>query len=57
MFMFKQLFDESSSTLTYLVVDEESKEAVIIDPVRQHVEEYLRLVRMYMLTISRLVVS
>jgi sulfur dioxygenase len=44
MFMFKQLFDESSSTLTYLVVDDESKEAVIIDPVRQHVEEYLRLV-------------
>ncbi len=31
--MFKQLFDPVSSTLTYLIGDESSKEAVIIDPV------------------------
>ncbi len=47
--MFKQLFDETSSTLTYLLVDEETKEAVIIDPVKEHIDDYVQLVSEYQL--------
>jgi sulfur dioxygenase len=43
--MFKQLFDETSSTLTYLIADNVSKEAVIIDPVDRHVDDYIALVK------------
>lgn len=43
--MFKQLFDTESSTLTYLIVDEASKEAALIDPVDTHVEDYLDLIK------------
>jgi len=31
---FRQLFDPASSTLTYLIADDASHEAVLIDPVR-----------------------
>ena len=31
--LFKQLFDEETSTFTYILVDGDSREAVIIDPV------------------------
>ncbi len=36
--LFRQLFDPESSTYTYLLADSESREAVIIDPVRDQVE-------------------
>jgi len=39
---FRQLFDPESSTLTYLLADEQGN-AVIIDPVIEHVDEYLSL--------------
>jgi sulfur dioxygenase len=42
--MFKQLFDEVSSTLTYLIVDDESKEAILIDPVISHLDEYIAVI-------------
>lgn len=42
--MFRQLFDETSSTLTYLIADDVSKKAVIIDPVDSHIEDYIALV-------------
>lgn len=32
---FRQLFDASSSTLTYLIADDTSHEAVLIDPVAE----------------------
>lgn len=38
-----QLFDDASSTFTYVLVDTPSKEAVIIDPVDHHLEKYLAL--------------
>ncbi len=38
----KQLKDNESSTYTYLIEDEPTKEAVIIDPVKEHVEEYIQ---------------
>lgn len=42
--MFKQIFDDESSTYTYLIVDDASQEALIIDPVASHVEAYIRLI-------------
>lgn len=42
---FKQLFDPESSTYTYLIADDATHEAVIIDPVFEQVERDLKLVR------------
>lgn len=42
--MFKQFFDEASSTLTYLIADDASKQAVLIDPVAENIEEYLNVI-------------
>lgn len=50
--MFKQLFDETSSTLTYLLADEKTKEAVIIDPVNQHINDYVALVTQHNLKLK-----
>ena len=41
--MFKQLYDEISSTLTYVLIDDESRQAVIIDPVDHHLDDYIAL--------------
>jgi glyoxylase-like metal-dependent hydrolase (beta-lactamase superfamily II) len=43
--IFRQLFDPDSSTYTYLLGDEVTREAVIIDPVRERLERDLTLVR------------
>lgn len=42
---FKQLFDTDSSTYTYLIADDSTHEAVIIDPVLEQVERDLKLIR------------
>lgn len=42
--MFKQIFDDESSTYTYLIVDDASQEALIIDPVASHIEAYIRFI-------------
>lgn len=42
---FKQLFDPDSSTYTYLIADDTTHEAVIIDPVFEQADRDLRLVR------------
>jgi len=42
---FKQLFDPASSTLSYLIADDASHEAVLIDPVIELVERDARLLR------------
>ena len=38
---FKQLFDPTSSTYSYLIADDETHEAVLIDPVIEQVERDL----------------
>ncbi len=43
--IFKQLFDKTSCTFTYLIADSESKEAVFIDPVNTEVDDYLALLK------------
>lgn len=42
--LFRQLFDEKTWTYTYLLADEETKEALLIDPVRDQVERDLRII-------------
>ena len=41
--IFKQLFDEKSSTYTYIVASGKGREALIIDPVIEHTDEYVRV--------------
>ena len=40
----RQLFDRETSTFTYLVADETTREAVLIDPVREQIARDLRLI-------------
>jgi glyoxylase-like metal-dependent hydrolase (beta-lactamase superfamily II)/rhodanese-related sulfurtransferase len=42
--MFRQLFDPASSTYTYLLADDATHEAVLIDPVLEQVQTYLDLI-------------
>lgn len=42
--LFRQLFDRDSSTYTYLLADEQTRAAVLIDPVREQVERDLELI-------------
>jgi len=41
--IFKQLFDAETWTYTYLIADPVSKEAVFIDPVNTHIDDYISL--------------
>ncbi|MEW5852589.1 MAG: MBL fold metallo-hydrolase [Myxococcota bacterium] len=50
--LFRQLFDQESSTYTYLLADPTTHEAVLIDPVREQVERDLRLIRELGLTLK-----
>jgi sulfur dioxygenase len=43
--IFRQLFDSESSTYTYLLADEHTREALLIDPVREQVERDLNLLK------------
>lgn len=42
--IFRQLFDKDTSTYTYLIADEKTKEAAIIDPVREQVDRDVKLI-------------
>jgi sulfur dioxygenase len=43
--IFRQLFDKISNTYTYLIATAKSREALIIDPVLENVERYIRLLK------------
>jgi sulfur dioxygenase len=43
--IFRQLFDQSSSTYSYLLASRRGGEAMIIDPVLEKVDRYLQLIR------------
>lgn len=43
--LFRQLFDPESSTYTYLLADEQSRKAAIIDPVKEQSARDLELIR------------
>ena len=41
----KQVFDKKSSTYTYLIASSKGREALIIDPVLENVEVYIKLLK------------
>ena len=43
--IFKQIFDKKSSTYTYLIASAIGREALIIDPVLENVNEYLSILK------------
>ena len=43
--IFRQLFDKSSSTYTYLLASRKGGEALLIDPVFDHVNRYLNCLK------------
>ena len=43
--IFKQIFDTKSSTYTYLIASAKGREAVIIDPVLENVNEYIKILK------------
>lgn len=49
--LFRQLFDPESSTYTYLLADERTREALIIDPVLEQLERDIALVQELDLTL------
>jgi glyoxylase-like metal-dependent hydrolase (beta-lactamase superfamily II)/rhodanese-related sulfurtransferase len=50
--IFRQLFDRETCTYTYLLGDEKSKQALLIDPVKEQVERDLRLIAELGLTLK-----
>jgi glyoxylase-like metal-dependent hydrolase (beta-lactamase superfamily II) len=43
--IFNQLFDNKSSTYTYIIASDKGREALIIDPVIEKTEEYLKILK------------
>ena len=43
--IFNQLFDNKSSTYTYIIASNKGREALIIDPVIENTEEYLKVLK------------
>jgi glyoxylase-like metal-dependent hydrolase (beta-lactamase superfamily II) len=43
--IFKQVFDTKTSTYTYLIASAKGREAVIIDPVLENVNEYIKILK------------
>ena len=43
--IFEQLFDNKSSTYTYIIASNKGREALIIDPVIENTEEYLKVLK------------
>lgn len=43
--LFRQLFDQETWTYSYLLADGRGREAVLIDPVLEHTDRYLQLIR------------
>ena len=43
--IFRQLFDQTSSTYTYLISSGKGREALIIDPVIEHTDEYIKVLK------------
>ena len=43
--IFKQVFDQKSSTYTYLIASSKGREALIIDPVLENVGDYIKILK------------
>ena len=51
--IFKQLFDQKSSTYTYLIASAKGREALIIDPVIENVNQYVQSLKELDLKVSK----
>lgn len=49
--LFRQLYDNESSTYTYLIAADFGRDAVIIDPVKKNVKQYITLIEQLGLTL------
>ena len=43
--IFKQVFDTKTSTYTYLIASAKGREAIIIDPVLENIEDYINILK------------
>ena len=50
--LFRQMYEAESSTYTYLLADEQTKEAILIDPVLETVERDLEIIKNLGLTLK-----
>ena len=53
--IFKQVFDQKSSTYTYLIASAKGREALIIDPVLENVEDYIKLLNQLNLKLVKVI--
>ncbi len=53
--IFEQLFDTKSSTYTYVISSGEGREALIIDPVIEHTDEYLKILEILKLKLVKVI--
>ncbi|PZP63492.1 MAG: Zn-dependent hydrolase [Azospira oryzae] len=51
--LFRQFFDTTSSTYTYLIASDKGREALIIDPVKEQVPQYLTAIEQLELRLVR----
>ncbi len=50
--LFKQLFDQDTWTYTYLIADLMNREAIFIDPVNTHIDDYIALLQEHRLQLK-----
>ena len=53
--IFEQLFDTKSSTYTYVISSGEGREALIIDPVIEHTDDYLKILKKLKLKLVKVI--
>ena len=53
--IFKQVFDKKSSTYTYIIASSEGREALIIDPVLDNVEDYIKILNQLNLKLVKVI--
>ena len=53
--IFRQLFDNKSSTYTYIISSGKGREALIIDPVIENTEEYLKVLKELNLSLVKVI--
>ena len=53
--IFKQVFDAITSTYTYLIASAKGREAIIIDPVLENVEDYIGLLKEFDLKLVKVI--
>jgi sulfur dioxygenase len=53
--IFKQFFDKTSYTYTYLIADKKGSEACIIDPVFENINSYLKVIKSLKLKLVKVI--